>query len=547
MGLKGRVLSLFLVCFMVNTSVLMGFNFYASRQNAEALNRLEHDLLQLRIVGKIERSFGQVIQAWKNLLLRGHDPKQAQKYETELDEQEKTIQSLIVQFRNSDDARQFEAPLTEFGNAFGTMMQTYRKAQKEFLQSGIWNPTSADKAVRGVDRKVLDGVTKIVKIVEEGANDNQIRSTAANQWIMQLSAWTTLICGLGFLWFFSFFLNRIIQSLNTIMQRLSGSSHEVAEASTLIAHSSTELSSSVTEQASTMQEMVATIDEISAMVQRNTEGTQESLRMAQASQTLAREGGDSVQQMVASFHDISRSHADIAEAMTRSHNDIARIIVLIEEIGNQTRVINDIVFQTRLLSFNASVEAARAGEHGKGFAVVAEEVGQLAQMSGRAAREISANLDHTHKQVQEIVTRTRDSVHVLMEQGKSRMEVGTRLAGECGQVLTQITESFTAVLQKINDIATASWEQNRGIQEVTRAITQLEDASQQNATVAEQCSSASEQLHDESGALKTLVEDLLKTVGSSGVQKKTAKKPGAAKLEDGDDDQDNDPTLQNAA
>jgi methyl-accepting chemotaxis protein len=319
------------------------------------------------------------------------------------------------------------------------------------------------------------------------------------------------------------------------MQRLSGSSHEVAEASTLIAHSSTELSNSVTEQASTMQEMVATIDEISVMVQRNTEATQDSLRMAAASQNLAREGGHSVQQMVASFHDIAQGHEEITEAMTRSHDDIARIIKLIEEMGNQTRVINDIVFQTRLLSFNASVEAARAGEHGKGFAVVAEEVGQLAQMSGRAAREISANLEHTHKEVQDIVTRTRDKVHCLMENGQARMEGGTKVAGECARVLTQITESFSAVHQKIGEIAIASSEQNRGIQEVNRAIAQLEDASQQNATVAEQCSSASEQLHDESAALKTLVMDLLKTIGTQD-QKRLERTPRASETEADDDE-----------
>lgn len=536
MGLKGRVLCLFLICFIVNSGVLIGFNVYSSRQNAEALQHVAHDLQQLRIVGSMERTFGEVIQAWKNILLRGHDPKLAQKHEAELDAREKTIQSLIVEFRNSDDIHHFEAPLTEFADAFGIMMQNYRKAQKDFLQRQAWNPTAADAAVRGIDRKVLDGVSKIVKLVEERANANENSSTAANNWSMQLSAWSSLVCGLAFFLIFSHFLKRIIQSLNTMTQTLSGSSHEVAEASTLIAHSATELSTSVTEQASTMQEMVATIDEISAMVQRNTEATQESLRMATASETLARRGSDSVQQMVASFHDISQSYAAIAEAMTRSHDDIGRIIVLIGEIGNQTRVINDIVFQTRLLSFNASVEAARAGEHGKGFAVVAEEVGKLAQMSGRASKEISANLEHTHQQVQDIVTRTRETVHELMGHGQTKMEAGRTLAGNCGQILIQITESFTAVHQKITEIATASWEQNRGIQEITRAIAQLEDASHQNATVAEQCSSASEQLHDESAAMKSLVADLLQTIGTQ-TQKKPEAKSGVHEADAEPDDE----------
>lgn len=97
--------------------------------------------------------------------------------------------------------------------------------------------------------------------------------------------------------------------------------------------------------------------------------------------------------MIHSITEISESNDRIMSQVADGNRKISEIVQVISEIGNKTKVINDIVFQTKLLSFNASVEAARAGEHGKGFAVVAEEVGNLAQMSGNAAKEISDMLN----------------------------------------------------------------------------------------------------------------------------------------------------------
>ena len=110
---------------------------------------------------------------------------------------------------------------------------------------------------------------------------------------------------------------------------------------------------------------------------------------------------------------------------------IAEIIKMIEEISQKTRVINDIVFQTKLLTFNASVEAAREGEHGKGFALIAEEIGNLAQMSGNAATEISALLETSVQKVDQIISESKSSVGQSVQEGKQKVMFGTDIARRC--------------------------------------------------------------------------------------------------------------------
>lgn len=129
---------------------------------------------------------------------------------------------------------------------------------------------------------------------------------------------------------------------------------------------------------------------------------------------------------------------------------------MILEIAEKTKVINEIVFQTKLLSFNASVEAARAGEQGKGFAVVAEEVGNLATMSGNAAQDISNMLGESTAKVQEIVRQTKEEMSRLTTQSKNDVENGIKVARDCDVVLNEIVKNVNHVDQLVREITEAS-------------------------------------------------------------------------------------------
>ena len=306
-----------------------------------------------------------------------------------------------------------------------------------------------------------------------------------------------------------FFSESLSKRLKHIAENLAAGAEDVNGASDKINSSSVSLSEASTEQAAAIQETAASIDEVSAMVKKNAENANHSREISQKSRQAAENGQAAVQDVIHAIEEISQSNGEIMSQVHESNTKIEDIVHLISEIGNKTKVINDIVFQTKLLSFNASVEAARAGEHGKGFAVVAEEVGNLAQMSGNAAKEISDMLGSSIQKVETIVRETKSKVEVLVETGKSKVELGTQTAKRCSEALESILTTVQEVDSVVSEIATASKEQSQGVSEINKAMNQLDQTTQTNATVAQSSASASNELKSQAGSLKEVVSELL--------------------------------------
>lgn len=300
----------------------------------------------------------------------------------------------------------------------------------------------------------------------------------------------------------------IAKNLNHIVQSLAHSSQEVSGASLQSAETATKLSDSSSQQAAGLQETVSAIEEISAMVKQNAESAGRTKSAVDLSQAVSEEGSRSMDQMISSIQDIKENNEEILRQMEESNREFTEIVKIISEIGQKTNVINEIVFQTKLLSFNASVEAARAGEHGKGFAVVAEEVGNLAQMSGNAAKEITDMLSGSIAKVNGIVEQTKIRVDRLVETGRERLASGQATALQCQEALNKITENARTAAVMMGEITHASQEQAQGIQEINKAIMQLDVITQQNAAAAQQSSSQAEALQHEASELDRTVKDL---------------------------------------
>lgn len=307
----------------------------------------------------------------------------------------------------------------------------------------------------------------------------------------------------------------ISKMIDNVIRDLSVNSSEVASASSKIAASATELSESATEQAAALQETVAAVDEISAMVEKNAEAANKSKEVSGFSREAAEKGQKIVEHMIGAIGEIDSSNNEISSQMDNSNQQLSEIIKLIGDISNKTKVINEIVFQTKLLSFNASVEAARAGEYGKGFAVVAEEVGNLAQMSGNAAKEITTMLDDSVHKVEAIVKETQSKVEKLMSMSKEKVKVGSATAQECNDALSDILNNVRSVDSLVSEIAVASAEQSTGIREISKAVGQMEQVTQQNSSVAQSSSVAAEHLHMQSESLDNSVGDLVRLVRGS--------------------------------
>lgn len=323
----------------------------------------------------------------------------------------------------------------------------------------------------------------------------------------------TVVLGVIFGAFIAYFISTgLTTQLRDLTNSLSEGADVVAKASDNISHSSEELAASVNEQAAAIQETTASTEELSAMVKKNQENASQSNAVSKKSADSAQAGKQSVEDMIRAIEDIHKSNEKMMTTVNNNNNNIEEIIKVIHEISNKTKVINEIVFQTKLLSFNASVEAARAGEQGKGFAVVAEEVGNLATMSGTAAQEISDMLSASTAKVESIVNKTKEEVGVLMIEGKNKVEHGIHVANICNDLLDQIVGHVNQVDSMVSDITVASEEQSKGISEISRAMGQLDQATQINADSSRQMAFSSEELSGQAKKLNLLVLDLKNTV-----------------------------------
>lgn len=261
--------------------------------------------------------------------------------------------------------------------------------------------------------------------------------------------------GLAFLLsiLFSNTLNGQLRSLADQLRRLAGA---VRESSDQLENSASTLSKSTTEEAAALAETAASMEQVSAMIEQTSRNVSTTLEVANEGRSEASNGRQELRRMIESMNEIQDSN-----------DKLEKMVKLITEIKEKTQVINDIVFETRLLSFNASIEAARAGSQGKGFAVVAEEVGNLATVSGKAADEIRALLESSTQEVSEIVQGTKERI----SKGRNNAEDCERAFEKMGSVLERIAES-------VSSIEKASAEQERGVRESNGAISQMDVLSQ---------------------------------------------------------------------
>lgn len=292
---------------------------------------------------------------------------------------------------------------------------------------------------------------------------------------------------------------------------------ELKNAATKITEGSGQLSNSTLEQSSAIQETASTVDEISSMIRNNADSANKSKLLSAESKNSAEQGRQTVDSMLMAIGEIELNNAELSQQMRDSNIQLAEITKMIHQISNKTKVINEIVFQTKLLSFNASVEAARAGEYGKGFAVVASEVGKLAQMSGGAAKEITEMLQESVTSVEAIAEKTKEKIDRLMVSSEEKINYGTETAKQCKEALNEILSSVESVDKLVFNIASASQEQELGISVISQAIGMLETTTHQNTSFAQNSTNTAEQLKQRAAALGGFVNDLNQYIhGSNG-------------------------------
>jgi methyl-accepting chemotaxis protein len=353
------------------------------------------------------------------------------------------------------------------------------------------------------------------KLIEDERSEIAQKEQLAKDLAKQGSIFTITAAtlGLAFSIFMSLMLSRQLSgTLSRLAVILSDGANDLATTSRDLAASSASISSGTSQQAAALQETAASTEQLSAMVEKNAASAVSTCDLAKQSEEAAEQGRGEIEKMMQAMGEIDESTNKIQGAVEKSQNNMAQIIQIIDEIKNQTTVINDIVFQTKLLSFNASVEAARAGENGKGFSVVAEEVGTLAQMSGKAAHEISTKLSASTERVDSIVKEMRQEVEGLVADGRVRVQRGRDVAERCAFALEKVTANVVYMNQIISEIATGSKDQSTGINEISKAMHQLGSVTQSSADNAGATTAMASNLANQVGILKHAADDLQRTV-----------------------------------
>ena len=318
----------------------------------------------------------------------------------------------------------------------------------------------------------------------------------------------SLVIGIILLVFFALVIRDQQGQLKSIIENLIKESNRISGTADNLTLAAQNLSASTEQQSSAFQESAAALEEISATVSTTETNSRKLDSNARVSFESASNGQTTIEKMLSAMGDINSSTTAMMKQIEDGNKRIGDIVRVIGDIEEKTKVINDIVFQTKLLSFNASVEAARAGEQGKGFAVVAEEVGNLAEMSGNAAKEISEMLSSSVSTVEVIVNENRTKVESLAVDGRNKVEQGIEIANKCGNALEEIVYQASSINTLISEITTAVKEQSKGISEVSKAMGLLDQSSSQNSVISKENLESSKELQDQVQKLEAVIKSL---------------------------------------
>ncbi|CAB3630796.1 methyl-accepting chemotaxis protein [Achromobacter pestifer] len=257
-------------------------------------------------------------------------------------------------------------------------------------------------------------------------------------------------------------IKRMQESLTRTVATVRRGVDEINVGSREISAGNTDLSSRTEQQAASLEETAASMEQLASTVKQNADNARQANQLAASASDVAERGGSAVSEVVSTMQGISASSRKISEIVS---------------------VIDGIAFQTNILALNAAVEAARAGEQGKGFAVVAGEVRSLAQRSAQAAKEIKG----------------------LIEDSVSKVGAGSQQVERAGATMQEIVASVKRVTDIMGEISAASEEQSSGIDQVNRAVSQMDEVTQQNAALVEEAAAAAGSLQEQAQRLAEAV------------------------------------------
>ena len=509
------ILLIALVCFQFLSSSVRGY--------AELV---DGPLRASQLIDETNLQFKIQVQEWKNVLLRGRQPAELDKYWQQFQAREQQVQQLLGQLIDSSDPA-LKSRLEQLKASHRQLGSAYEQGRQAFLAAG-GDPVAGDLAVKGVDRATSDQMSALVEQLRLDAHGRAEAISASAERTVWLGVLVMLasavLVGLFSLWLVNRSLvepirqlidyvaqlsqgrfaarvdsrredelGRLALAANTLRDfladtvgRLKDNAEELENASGQLSRIAGDMAHGTHDQFQRTDQVATAMHEMSATAQEVARHAADAARAADEADHSAQAGEQVMQRTIDTIAVVNREIAGTAAVIRHLENDSTRI-------GKVLEVIRGIAEQTNLLALNAAIEAARAGEAGRGFAVVADEVRSLAQRTAASIAEI-------HQIIEAVQSGAVEAVKAI-ESGQQRSEEGAEQVQQAGQMLQRITTAVEAIRDMNRQIATAAEEQTSVAEDISRNLVEITRIATANQQAVQHTEQAGQRLHGLSGQL----------------------------------------------
>lgn len=389
------------------------------------------------------------------------DPKRMQEIFEKTDEMRTLMADIRARMQTAVNLKLMDQ-LEKQLDAYRAGMVQYFKTWQEVEDSDLQRRALADRLSTAVAQESKEAIDAANELAQH-ATDSLTRATQITLWGMAAALLASVFLTWMIVW-------HITRTVGTVILGLNEASNQVSSAAVEVSATSQQLAQGASEQAAGIEETSNSLEEFSSMTKQNAGSSAEANTLMDATAKVVEESNDAMKNLAGSMEDISRSSTETQKIV---------------------KTIDEIAFQTNLLALNAAVEAARAGEAGAGFAVVADEVRNLAMRAADAAKNTSS----------------------LIESSTRKIERGTDLVQKTAETFNQVAVDAVKVSSLVGDIAQASGQQSTGIEQINKAVTDMDKVTQTTAANAEECAAAAEELNALAETMRSYVEDLVALVG----------------------------------
>ncbi len=384
-----------------------------------------------------------------------------------------------------------------------------------------------DKATYGLGKGFKnEDIIFVYSNIKPSENNNwkmigQISREEAFSSIYSLVKWSLILLAVGLLITSAvsfLIINSISRNFSVANIKVSHSSEDVSIAMNEVSEISTKISESTHQQSSALEETASAMEEINSMVNRTLELSKSSADNSLICSNRANEGSQRMDDLVLTVAKMGNStDHSLLQIKSKSGGALNEALQAFITIESKTKVINEIAFQTKLLSFNASVEAARAGEHGKGFSVVAEEVGQLAMSVNKSAKEIDDFLSTTSSKLKEVIDSSLSEIDHSIISTREHVKISKSAAESGLSFFKELSDIVQTIQSESSAVFSAAEEQAKGISEVNKAVSEITQSNYENSLQVNKLQSltanmknTSENLAEASGNMSNLLKGVAK-------------------------------------